>query len=402
MTSGTESKVYYVSSDQPVTVSVSSHVAGVDTDATTAYPLATRHYVVTVDKPSERRGCRSFIISSFYTVSARFDGTRVEVYRPIVPGNYTFVDSFTLNRFQAYTNTTQSSDEETEFAGYYISSTQPVSVSAGSLCTPATVGSTDEVGVAWSYMPPESMYKAGPHLTFQITTILSDVLIPNYYQVLVLASQDSTAISSSSESYTVNTGALVEFSFLQTWDLITCSRPCLVLQINLNSGDNSGIFILHVPHVEAYSEELRLTAAPTPSTSDTHYVRLLSNTPSNKDNLGLTNLAVEEDWTCTDFSSSVQACHLLASVSDVSKPSLVYNVRNTSLAGMAAAVYVSSYQARGYGYSVAQKGKLSPFSLTLFSFYVFTTLTLCCQIATPPAVNNSMQCFHCSINHITL
>ena len=176
-----------------------------------------------------------------------------------------------------------------ELTGYTISSSAPVTIISGNLCTWNYVGSSSSDGTYISSQRPIAQYS--------YEYIVPNIQAPQNsgYDVYVVASRDETTVYIDDSSYSISKGELIaeKFPGKTTPTQVVCSLPCNVLQFTLGRSGYDGLFVMTiVPTTEFYFS----ASFTTSEDSIPFYITVIVDSPTPVIDLVLDGVVFSPSW----------------------------------------------------------------------------------------------------------
>ena len=236
---GIEDKGIHISSDTEISVFVASslldasEIESVASSQTSFYVL--NHIVSLVE-------CDPDFVSQFFGISASQGGTIVNITSPEIQ------TSVTLNLHKTYSVIAE--DTSINLAGYHVSSSAPITVISGNLCSINPWDETNTLGSYISNHRPVDQYNT----EFLVPGI--EAPFSSGYDVHVVASKSGTVVNIDSDIHDLDEGEVivVQFPDRTTPASIACSLPCNVVQFSKGHLRSDGLFMISVlPTTDFYT-----------------------------------------------------------------------------------------------------------------------------------------------------
>ena len=314
--------------------------------------------------------CASLYGNHFFGISSTENNTIIVI---TTPNN----DSYSLSLDLHDTYSEIAENNTIELTGYTVSSSAPVTVVSGNLCTFNTVGSSDGLGTYISNQTPETHYG--------YEYIVPNIQAPRNsgYDVYVVASRDGTTVYIDDSSYSISEGELIteKFPGKTTPTQVVCSLPCGVVQFTRGYTTNDGLFMMNiVPTTEFYFNATFTTSED----SNPFYITVIVDSPTAVTDLLLDGVAFLPAWTV--FGKYTHA---------TAKVSRGFHVMSATQSQYALYTYAhTGGWGGGYGYAVhAPTGLDIHFSICPSIFECSFVIPSICQFTCP----SISSCIHTSI-----
>jgi hypothetical protein len=328
---GIEEKGIFISSD----VNIAVMIAQVDTaytpqvynDATAISPISSAQTAYHLISHLGSMSCSTGFRNAFFAISSSEDDTRVTVTSPTSSSN-----SFTLNRLETYSEIAGNNNDE--LAGYQVTSSAPVTVVAGNLCTPSPSGAYI------TSLSPVNRYST-QYIVPAIQASQSSA-----YDVHIVASMNNTIVDIDGQQTLLQADEI----FVQTVDdqsttsQVICSLPCNVIQFTLGNSDTAKLAIDVIATNDFYTQATFTTSEDL----SLHHITVIVDSPAPVSDILLDGVPFDPVW-------SINADYIY-STADVGKGYHVMNSTESSFAVYTYAHTPPSYSG-GYGFAVLPSGK---------------------------------------------
>ena len=302
---GVEPKGIIINSDIPISVLLTYidtyHAPQIFQDKTPIQPVMANqksYYIINqINAPFQ---CDNGYRNEFFGISATEDDTVMMITKP---DNSSY--SVSLYLYEVYSEIAD--NNAIELTGYMISSSAPVTVISGNLCT--YVGFDSSVGTYISAQLPVAQYKT--------KYVVPNIQAPQNsgYDVYVVASVDGTTANIDEDVYDLNKGDVIVETFpgRTTPCRVSCSHPCNVSQFTLGRRHSDGLFMMSILPTGSFYSSAPFT---TSEESGPFYITVIVDNPTPVTDLVLDEAPFSPSWSvfgsCTYATAEVsQGPHVM-------------------------------------------------------------------------------------------